>query len=290
MSDVAGAVGAAQSLSPVILAGAAFVGLAIGSFLNVVIHRVPLGLSILAPGSACPTCGHAVRPVDNIPVLSWLILRGRCRDCGARISARYVLVELGTAVFFVVVVLAWQLKYSLADFSSGREIASAALVLAAYLVFGAATVALAVIDVAVRRLPNPIVLAAAVMAVCLFGASALALGDPSRFLRALLGGAALLLLYLVVHAIQPRGMGFGDVKLAGVIGLHLGFIGWGPLVVGSFGAFLFGAVFGLLLVVVRRATRSSSIPFGPWMLAGAWLGILCGEQLFDRYLALVGVS
>ncbi len=249
-------------------------GLAIGSFLNVVIWRVPRDESVVSPPSACPSCGHPIRPVDNIPVVSWLLLRGRCRDCGERISPRYPLVELGTAVLFGLT--AWHF--------------GPVWHLPAFLYLAAIAVALALIDLDVHRLPDAIVVPSYPVAAVLLVAGALLEGEPGVLLRALLGGVALLAFYFVLVLIYPSGMGLGDVKLAGVLGMYLGFLGWGPLVAGAFLAFLLGGLVGGVLMVLRRAGRKSKIPFGPFMLIGAGLAIFVGEPIVDWYLGLVGLT
>ncbi len=243
-------------------------GLLVGSFLNVVVWRVPRGESVVSPPSHCPGCDQPVRPRDNVPVLSWLLLHGRCRDCGEPISARYPLVELLTAVVWVV--LAARIG---ADW-----------VLPAFLYLGAVGVALALIDIDVKRLPNAIVLPSYVAGGALLAVAALVQDEPGRLVRVVVGGAALYAFYFLLMLIQPRGMGFGDVKLAGVLGGYLGYLGWGELVVGGFTAFLLGGVAGLALMAVRRAGRKSHIPFGPWMLLGALVAILWGGALADFYL------
>lgn len=249
-------------------------GLVGGSFLNVVVHRVPAGRSVVQPRSACPACGHEVRARDNVPLVSWLVLRGRCRDCGAAISVRYPLVELGTGLLFAGTFLALEARGQLP-----------ALPAALYL--AAISVALAAIDLDTRRLPNAIVLPSyPVLAVLLVLASVLA-GDWWALARAGIGGAALWLLYFLVMVAKPGGMGFGDVKLAGLLGGVLGWFGWGSLVVGAFAAFLVGGLFSVVLLAAGRAGRKSAIPFGPWMLLGAWIGIFVGEPLWGAYLGIL---
>jgi leader peptidase (prepilin peptidase)/N-methyltransferase len=243
-------------------------GLLIGSFLNVVIWRVPRGESIISPPSACPSCGERIRPRDNVPVVSWLLLRGRCRQCQAPISARYPLVELLTGVVFAVLA---------ARLGPVAE-------LPAFLYLGAIGVALALIDLDVKRLPNAIVLPSYAVAGVLLGAPAVFGHDLGSYLRAVLGMAALFGLYFMLALVYPAGMGFGDVKLAGVLGLYLGWLGWGELVSGGFLGFLLGGVVGGALMIVRRAGRKSQIPFGPFMLAGAFAAILWGGALADLYL------
>jgi leader peptidase (prepilin peptidase) / N-methyltransferase len=250
---------------------AATVGLVIGSFLNVVIWRVPRGESVVSPPSHCPGCGHEVRPRDNVPVVSWLLLRGRCRDCGTGISVRYPLVEAGTAVVFAVLTLAIGLEPELP----------------AFLYLGAVGVALAMIDIDVKRLPNAIVLPSYLVAAALLTVATAVDGRWDDLLRAGLGMVALYAFYFLLALVYPAGMGFGDVKLAGVLGLYLGWLGWAEVVTGGFLGFLFGGVVGGGLVLVRRAGRKSMLPFGPFMLAGALVAIVWGGALADLYLDTV---
>lgn len=258
-------------MTVLIIAVCAALGLLIGSFLNVVIWRVPRGESLVSPGSHCPECDRQIRPRDNVPVLSWLLLRGRCRDCDARISARYPLVELGTAIVFAI--LAARL---------GAQVA-----LVAFLYLGAIGVALTMIDIDTKRLPNAIVLPSYLVAGALLTVAAAVDGDWWSLLRAALGMAALYGLYFGLALIYPAGMGFGDVKLSGVLGLYLGWLGWSELIAGGFLGFLFGGVVGGALMAVRRAGRKSQIPFGPFMLLGALVAIVYGPALADLYLDAV---
>lgn len=267
--------------TPVLLFALVFAGLfglVIGSFLNVVIHRVPAGVS-LTRESRCPSCDHAIRPWQNVPVLSWLALRGRCARCGEPISARYPLVELATGAAFVGVV--W---FFLA--SSSWPIPATVVVIVAYLYFVSITVALTLIDLDTHRLPNAIVVPAYAVSAVLFAVACVQGADWSSLLRAGVGGAALYAFYFVLRLIRPGGMGGGDVKLAGVVGIYLGWLGWGALVVGAFAAFVFGGVFGLGLMAARRVGRKTAIPFGPWMLLGAWVGIFAGESIARWYIGL----
>jgi leader peptidase (prepilin peptidase)/N-methyltransferase len=267
---------------------AAVLGLAVGSFLNVVVHRVPNGLSVVAPASACPACGHAIRPRDNVPVVSWLLLRGRCRDCAAPISARYPLVELATAALFAVV--AGVTVRGLGAVPDGRAAATTVVALVALLYLMAISIALALIDAEVHRLPNAIVLRAyPVLGALLVTSSALS-GDWVALGRAGIGLAVLGGAYLLLALAVPGGMGLGDVKLAGVLGMVLAYLGWGPLTVGAFGAFVLGGTFAIGLLVSGRARRGSGVPFGPWMLGGAWLGVFAGQPLLDGYLRIIGLA
>jgi leader peptidase (prepilin peptidase) / N-methyltransferase len=263
-------------------------GLAIGSFLNVVIYRVPIGKSIVSPPSACPGCDQPIHAYDNIPVISWLLLRGKCRNCKTTISARYPLVELGTGILFGLV--GWRFAGDIIESTTAGAAIAATLVLLAYAFLAAIGVALAAIDIDTHTLPNVIVLPAYVVGVVLFAGSAIFGGAWDALLRAVIGAAVLFGAYLLLALAYPRGMGFGDVKLAGVIGLFLGWLGWGSLIVGAFSAFLLGGIFSIALLIARRVNRKSGIPFGPWMLAGAWVGIFFGEQAWSRYLGLVGIS
>lgn len=264
----------------VLIACAAVLGLAIGSFLNVVVHRVPAGLSLL-PRSRCPRCDAPITAWQNVPVLSWIVLRGRCAACGDRISARYPLVEAGTAL--AIAGVTWWWLRSGADPGLGAW-ASAAMLLA-YLYLAAASVALALIDLETFRLPNAIVLPALAVFIVLSGAAALFDGDPAPLVRAVLGGAALALFYGALRLLWRGGMGMGDVKLAALLGAAMAWLGWGSLAVGGFAAFVLGGVFGVLLMAAGRAGRRSRIPFGPWMILGAWVGILAGQRLADWYLS-----
>lgn len=263
-------------------------GLLIGSFLNVVIYRVPLKKSIVSPPSACGSCGHAIRWYDNIPLVSWLVLRGRCRDCGSRISIRYPLVELGSALFFVVVALLFVPPIVRA--ATLPTIWAGVLALVAYLYLAAISVALALIDLDTRRLPNAIVMPAYLVGAVLLASSSVLAADFGSLLGAVVGCAALGLVYLAMAVVSPGGMGFGDVKLAGVLGLFLGWLGWGTLATGAIMAFLLGGIFGIILILARRGGRKTAIPFGPWMLLGAWVGIVAGEPIWAAYLSSFGLA
>lgn len=252
---------------------AALTGAAVGSFLNVVVHRVPAGVSVVRPSSACPGCGSGIRSRDNVPVLGWLVLRGRCRDCAEPISARYPLVEAGTAVMFAAVTV-------------GTLLVGNPWALPAHLYLAAIAVALALIDLEHHRLPDAIVLPSYVVSAGLLLLAAAGTGEWGALLRAVIAMAALYGLYFVLAVAKPGGMGFGDVKLAGVLGLHLGFASWSAVAVGTFSAFLLGGLVGVALIALKRAGRRTAIPFGPFMLAGAGVGLAVGEPLVAAYLAL----
>lgn len=249
-------------------------GLLVGSFLNVVIHRVPAGMSLVSPGSACPSCAHPVRPYDNVPVLSWLVLRGRCRDCSAPISGRYPLVELATAVLFVLV---------------GVRFGASAYTAAALVVI-ATGVALFMIDLDHRRLPFALTGAAATGTVIALGID-MVLHGTGPLVTALLSTVLWFGVYGGIWlATAGRGMGLGDVALAPVLGLALGWLGWGASAVGLAGGFLIGAVVGVGLLASGRAGARARVPHGPFLLSGAALGMFAGQPLWEGYLRLVGLA
>ena len=257
-----------------LVAAAAVLGLLLGSFANVVIHRVPEGASVVRPPSACPGCGTEIAPRDNIPVLSWLLLRGRCRHCREPISARYPVVEALCAALFALV--AWRVGMS--------------ALLPAFLAFAWLLLVLSVIDARTRRIPNAITYPAAPVLLVLVVAGALVEGDGWAALRSPLGGLAAFAGLLIIALISPRGMGMGDVKLAGLMGLVLGALGWGHILLGVFGGFLVGGVTAIALLVLRVRQRRDLIPFGPYLAAGGLASLLFGEPLIDAYLRSVGLA
>lgn len=263
-----------MSFAPALVVGAtALAGLLLGSFANVVIHRVPERASVVRPPSACPSCATRLRWWQNIPVASFLILRGRCGFCDARISRRYPTVEIGTAVLFALTAL-W--RWPEPD-------------LPVYLALAFVAVVLAAIDLAHRRLPNLIVLPAIAGALAGFGVVAVVTGDTAGLLRAAGGGAALFAAYLLLALLWPSGMGMGDVKLAALLGLALGWVGWGAWAIGAFAAFLVGSLVGVAVLLIRGGGRRTMIPFGPSMLVGAAIGLVVGEPIAAWYLALLGL-
>lgn len=258
-----------------LLVAFAFVfGLNIGSFLNVVIWRVPRGESVVRPPSHCPRCDQEISHRDNVPVASWLLLRGRCRHCSEPISARYPAVELLTGLLFAAMTLRFGISPELP----------------AFLYLASIGVALSLIDLDTKRLPNVIVLPSYVSAGVLLSVAAAASGEWDNLLRAALGMAVMYAFYFALVVIKPGGMGFGDVKLAGVLGLYLGWLGWGVLVVGLFLGFLSGGVIGGALMAAGRATRKSKIPYGPFMIAGALVAVFVGAALAGWYADTIGLS
>lgn len=258
---------------PLLLAYAGLVGLAIGSFGNVVVYRLPLGRSLLAPPSSCPKCDAPIRHRHNVPVLGWLLLRGRCADCAASISSRYPIVELTTGALFV----ALTLRLVRLDLVPA---------LPAYLYLGAAGIVLSLIDLDSHRLPNSIVLPSYPILAVMLTAGAAWQHDWASLERAAVGGAALFGFYLAVAFVYPAGMGFGDVKLSGLLGGMLAYLSWGSLLVGAFAGFVLGSVVGIAVIVIWGGTRKTLLPFGPFMISGAMVGIFAGDLLARSYLRL----
>jgi leader peptidase (prepilin peptidase) / N-methyltransferase len=243
------------------LAPAALFGLLIGSFLNVVAWRLPRGESLVKPRSKCPGCGTQLKAYDNIPVFSWLVLRGRCRGCGEKISARYPVVEAVTGALYVAVVAA--------EYDHALKCALG-IALVTFLV------PIAVIDLDVKRIPNALTAPAAVLALVL----GLAL-DPSFVPEQLIAGAAALAFFLLPALLSKKGMGMGDVKLAGVLGLYLGRDVAPALMI----ALVLGVVVGVAIVAKAGVTegRRVKVPFGPFMAAGALIAFFVGSGLMDAY-------
>jgi leader peptidase (prepilin peptidase) / N-methyltransferase len=248
------------------LAGAAVLaflgGLLVGSFLTVVAHRVPRGESIVEPRSRCPGCGVQIAAYDNVPVFSWVILRGRGRCCGAPISPRYPLTELAVGALYAATTLVlWDDPTQLA----------------LGLVFTAVLVAVTLTDLERRIIPNSILLAGAIAAVAIA-----AIGDPASLpVRVLAGAGAGGVLFLAALA-YPQGMGLGDVKLAATMGLFLG----RNVVPAIFVALLAGSLVGLAMIAREgAAARKRAIPFGPFLALGGIVGLLLGDQLVNLYLS-----
>jgi leader peptidase (prepilin peptidase)/N-methyltransferase len=260
-----------------VLVAVAFVfGLAVGSFLNVVAHRVPRGESLLRPGSRCPACGAPIRAWHNVPVLGWLLLRGRCADCRTPISPRYLVVELATGLLFAAV------AYRVVDLDLVAAVP-------AYLYFTAIGVALTAIDLDVRRLPNAIVLPSYPVLAVLLTIAAAWHGDWWALARAGIGAAALFGFFFAVAFAYPAGMGFGDVKLAGLVGGVLAYLSWAALAVGAFAGFLLGAFVGVAIMLAGRGGRKTAVPFGPFMVAGALLALFIADPLATLYADALGL-
>ena len=261
-------------MEPIYVALAFVAGLLVGSFLNVVAYRLPRGESLVHPRSHCPGCNTQLAWYDNVPLVSWLVLRGRCRTCGTRISVRYPVVEALTGVLFAAVAR---------DFGAVWE-------LPAYLYLAAIAVVLSVIDIDTQRLPDAIVLPSYPVAAVLLGGAAALERDWTALWHTAVGGLALWAFYRLLKLVYGRGMGWGDVKLSGVLGMYLGFLGWGPLVVGGFLGFLLGGLGGVVLLLVGAAKLRTKIPYGPYMLAGTFAGIFWGQAISDWYRGFFGLS
>jgi leader peptidase (prepilin peptidase)/N-methyltransferase len=282
----------------VVVAGV--LGLLIGSFLNVVAYRLPAKISLMRE-SRCPHCDVAIKPWHNVPVIGWIALGGRCAHCKASISPRYPIVEAFTGLTFAIVTW-WGLaiydgllnatlpEYLALPTVDGivvpADVWGLCLVVVAFLYFAAVSIVLTLIDLDTRRLPNAIVLPSYLVAGALLTLAAWLTAEWGALLGAGIGMAALYLFYASLRLVRPTGMGGGDVKLAGVIGIYLGWLGWGALVVGAFAAFLYGGLFGIVLMLLRRAGRKTAIPFGPWMILGAWTGVFAGDALSRWYVNL----
>jgi leader peptidase (prepilin peptidase)/N-methyltransferase len=241
---------------------AAVMGAIFGSFLNVVAYRLPRGESLSRPRSRCPGCQRPIRPYDNVPVVSWLLLRGRCRACGVRISARYPLVEAGTALLCALVVVA----------KGFDQDALLGLMLVLLLV------PITLIDLDHRIIPNKLVLVGAVAAPAIL--LAVSPEDlPEHLIAAVAAGGFFLLAALA----YPRGMGMGDVKLAAVLGLFLG-SAVGPAI---FIALFSGTVVGIAVIARKGATegRKTAVPFGPFLALGAVCALFAGDAMVHAYLS-----
>jgi leader peptidase (prepilin peptidase)/N-methyltransferase len=258
-------------MSPLVVATlAGLLGLAVGSFANVVIYRVPRRESVVRPGSHCPACGTPVAWRDNLPLVGWLALRGRCRSCRAPIPIRYPLVELAMGLLWFLVAL------RLAGDGLGWAIP-------AYLALAFICVVLAVIDASTRLLPNRITYPAFPIVLSLLLLASVGLGDLGRLARGLLAALAVGAFFLLLALISPKGMGLGDVKLAPTLGLALGWLSWGAVAFGVFTGFLLGGLAGLAAIALLGLTRKSLLPFGPWLVTGALLGVLAGADVAAWY-------
>jgi leader peptidase (prepilin peptidase) / N-methyltransferase len=251
----------------VLIVGCALFGLAVGSFLNVVIYRVPRHESIVSPRSRCPSCSAPIKEYDNIPVLSWLLLRGRCRNCQARISPRYLVVELiGGALFAGLAArmgFAWELP--------------------AYMIFLSSLLALSCIDLELLVLPKKIIYPTLILVTLLLVVASAATHDWDRLLTGAIYGAGWLVFFFLMNFASPRILGFGDVRFAPLLGLALGWLGWRYVVLGFFSANVIGAVIGLSLIALKRMKRDQPVPYGVFLAAGAALAIFAGPEIVSHF-------
>ncbi len=248
---------------------ATVLGLIFGSFATAVAYRVPRQESISSGRSKCPNCGNTITAIQNVPLFSYVVLRGRCKHCGERISMRYPLIELATGVLFAGA--AWNFGLS----------AEAVI----YAGFFWALVVLTVIDLEYKLLPNKIVFPTFIAGWIALVIAALARGDASRLIEAAIGAAIFGGFFFLVAFVYPAGMGGGDVKLAFVLGTFLGYAGGpGIVLVAMFLSFMIGAVVGLVVMKVTGGDRKKQVPFGPFLALGTVLALFVGRALLDAYL------
>lgn len=237
-------------------------GLAAGSFATAVAHRVPRGVSVVLARSECPACGAQIAARDNVPVLSWLRLRGRARCCGAVISPRYPLTELATGLLFVATTLVYR------DDAAWAAIG---------FVFVTMLVTITLTDLEQRIIPNKVLIASAILCIAIAAPT-----DPSGLSERAIAAIAAGGVFFLVALAYPAGMGLGDVKLAATMGLFLG----RAVAPAILAALLVGSAVGLALIVRHGAgARKMAIPFGPFLALGGVIGLLAGDQLVDLYLS-----
>jgi len=237
-------------------------GCVLGSFISVVAYRLPRGEGFVTGRSKCPNCGAQIGASDNIPVLSWLLLRGRCRSCGEPISIRYPLAEAGLGIL-------WAATYLILGDDDGGELALG-------LVLCAVLVAITLTDLDLRRIPNAIVAAGAVAAVAIVAATDLD-SLPGNVLAAVIGGLVL----GVIALAYPRGMGMGDAKLVGMMGLYLGRALAPAVLVGLIAGAVVG---GIMIARYGAGARKRAIPFGPFLALGGVIGLWFGDDIVQWYL------
>lgn len=250
-------------MSALLIVAAGLYGLVIGSFLNVVIHRVPLHQSVVRPPSACPACQSRIAPLDNIPLVSWLLLRGHCRACSAPISARYPAVEALTSVVFIATALRFGWSTTLP----------------AEIIFVAGLIALSFIDYDHLLLPKAVVYPLGALVAAGLVVAAGVDGSWHRLLVALACAGVEFTLLFAINAASPRSLGFGDVRFGPVIALALGWLGWRYALIGFFAANLLGAAVGVALIALHKAGRRTPIPFGVFLSAGAFAALMFGSAI-----------
>lgn len=247
----------------------ALYGLLAGSFLTVVVDRVPRGASVVSPGSACGNCGLRLGVPDLVPVLSWLALRGKCRRCHTSIGIEPLVLELSTSFLFGLT--AWHFGLSWRT--------------PAYCILMAGLVALSWIDLHTKRLPRAIIHWTAALGVPLLCVAAVAEHEPRRIWMLALGAAIALAVMGAIYAASRGGMGDGDVRLAPLLGAYLGFLNPGLAPVGLFFGFVAGAIVGVALMAAKKAGRRTAVPFGPFLALGTVVAIFVGQSYIDLLLA-----
>jgi len=245
-------------------------GLLIGSFLTVVVDRVPQGESVVAPPSRCGSCGLRLGPLDLVPVLSWAALRGRCRQCGTKIGIEPIVLELTTAGLFVLMAV---------HFEDMRA------AIPAYCILCATLIAQTWIDLRTQRLPREITYTGMVLGGIALTVAAIVLDEPERIWMAALGAAIALVTMWLIYKLSRGGMGDGDVRLAPLLGMFLGWINPGIVLPGLFFGFIAGAVVGVVMMAVNRAGRRTAVPFGPFLALGTIVAIFVGQHFVDIVLA-----
>ena len=252
---------------PVVWA-ALVMGLLIGSFLTVVIDRVPRGASVVQPGSACGSCGLELGPLDLVPVMSWLILRGKCRKCRQPIGVEPIIVEIVTATLFVLMAMHFRQT----------------VLVAAFCIFAAGLTGLTVIDLKTQRLPREISYTVMALGAPLLVIAALIENEPRRIYMALFGAVISLAVMGALYAVSRGGLGDGDVRLSPLLGMYLGWLNPGLALVGLFYGFILGAVIGVVMMIIGKAGRRTQLPFGPFLAAGSIVAIFYGQNLIDVVL------
>jgi len=251
-----------------VIAFTTILGLLIGSFLTVVTDRVPQGRSIVAPGSACGNCGLELGPLDLVPVVSWLALRGRCRRCRAWIGIEPLTIEIANGGLY----LAFAIKFG------------ASWELGAFCALSSGLVALGWIDLRTKRLPREIIYVTAMTGVPFLIVAALARHEPRRIWMMFCGAAIAFVAMGLIYIVSRGGMGDGDVRLAPLLGAYLGWLNPGFVGVGLFLGFLFGAVVGVALMLFGRGGRKTAVPFGPFLALGTIAAIWVGQGAIDAML------
>jgi len=243
-------------------------GIAFGSFANVAVYRIPRGFSVVSPGSLCPACETPIRWFDNIPVVSFIVLRARCRACGKAISVRYPLVEVGVGLVWVAIVARIGIHPELAGF----------------LAFGTALVVLSAIDIEHHRLPNKVLGPTSILAAVLFAGAAAIGGRWVNLEHAALGAVFYGLPMLVLGLAAPSAMGGGDVKFAPYLGFHLGWLGLRVVLAGGLLGLVAGGLGGAAALLIGGKGMKDPIPFGPFMAVGALVAMLLGPSILHVYV------
>jgi leader peptidase (prepilin peptidase)/N-methyltransferase len=255
---------------PLLIVVAVVAGLLAGSFLTVVVDRVPQGGSVVAPPSRCGSCGLRLGPLDLVPVFSWIALRGRCRQCGTSIGIEPIVIELTTAGLFVLMAL---------RFEDTRA------AIPAYCILMAVLVAQTWIDLHTQTLPREITYWGIGLGAVALTVAALVIDEPERIWMAALGAVIALVTMWLIYTFSRGGMGDGDVRFAPLLGLYMGWLNPGIVLPGLFFGFIAGAVVGVAMMAGNRAGRRTAVPFGPFMALGTVVAIFVGQHFVDLVMA-----